>query len=396
MPKTERLYYTDSYLREFEAHVLKVAPATKGFQVYLNRTVFYPDSGGQPADLGSLGEIRVVQVVDEGDEIAHILERSPEKEIVKGTIDWRRRFDHMQQHTGQHILSAAFVRTGGYKTVSFHMGAEASTIDLDSDRLGRRQIDEAEDLANQVVFENRPVRVFFQSPAEANQMELRKPTSREGDIRLIEVQDFDLSACGGTHVNQSGGVGLIAVRKVERMKGLMRVEFVCGARALRACRRDFNVLSEAGRLLSAALEDVPELITKQMQDLRETQRAKGKLMERLAEEMARELWAVAQETNERRIVRQVFAAEDSRQAKIFAHALSKHPSVVALVGVKGKPAALYFAQSAGGNFDMGNVLKQVVAKFGGKGGGTRDFGQGGGLDENTLEDILSYAQALLK
>src|SRR5208337_1364658 len=147
MAKTERLYYTDCYLREFEARVLRAEAAPNGFKIYLDRTAFYPTSGGQPADSGTIAGIRVLEAVDEGDEIGHVLPQTPDAEGVSGKIDWARRFDHMQQHTGQHILSAAFERIGGYKTVSFHLGEESSSIDLDSDRLGSRQLEEAEDAA---------------------------------------------------------------------------------------------------------------------------------------------------------------------------------------------------------------------------------------------------------
>ena len=222
----------------------------------------------------------MLDVIDEGDEVAHILAGNPASETVQGSIDWERRFDHMQQHTGQHILSAAFERAGGYKTVSFHLGAESSTIDLDSDRVGAKQIEEAEELANRVVFENRPVQISFRPAAEAQQLDLRKPTFREGDIRLVEVEGFDLSACGGTHVSGTGGVGIICIRKVERAKGLTRVEFVCGGRALRRARQDYAILSEAARLFSTGSENVPEMITKQAQDLRDA----GKSLQKLVEE----------------------------------------------------------------------------------------------------------------
>jgi alanyl-tRNA synthetase len=395
MAKTERLYYTDCFLREFEARILRSEAVPNGFKVYLDRTAFYPTSGGQPTDFGTIAGIQVLEALDEGDEIAHLLRQAPEGESVSGKIAWVRRFDHMQQHTGQHILSAAFERSGDYKTVSFHLGEESSTIDLDSDRLGSRQLEEAEDTANQVVFENRPVRISFQPSGEASRLDLRKPTSREGEVRLVEVEGFDLSACGGTHVNRTGAVGLILVRKVERMKGLTRVEFVCGGRAHRQARQDFRVLSEAARLFSAALETVPELIAKQSQELREGLRGREKLLERLAEYQARELWQAAPVVEGRRVVRQVFPAEESAQAKLLAHALAKLPCAVALLGVKGQPSKLFFAQTPGGTSEMSSVLKQTVMKFGGKGGGGRDFAQGGGLEVSRLEEALAYAEALL-
>jgi alanyl-tRNA synthetase len=382
-------------LREFQARVTRSEVAPNGFKVYLDRTAFYPTSGGQPTDFGTIAGIQLLEAVDEGDEIAHLLRQAPQAEDVNGKLDWARRFDNMQQHTGQHILSSAFERIGSYKTVSFHLGEDSSSIDLDSDRLGVKQLEEAEDTANQVVFENRPVRISFQPAGEASRLELRKPTAREGEVRLVEVEGFDLSACGGTHVSGTGAVGLILLRKVERMKGLTRVEFLCGARAHRQARRDFKVLSEAARLFSAALDTVPELIAKQSQELREGIRGREKLLERLAEYQARELWQAAPVIDGRRVVRQVFLAEESAQAKMLAHALAKLPSAVALLGVKGKPTALFFAQTSGGPSEMGSILKQTVSKFGGKGGGGRDFAQGGGLEENRLEEALAYAQALL-
>ncbi len=394
MTKTERLYYTDCYLGEFEARVLRSEPAPNGFKVYLDRTAFYPTSGGQPTDFGTIAGIQLLEVVDEGDEIAHLLRISPEAEDVCGKIDWVRRFDHMQQHTGQHILSAAFEKVGDYKTVSFHLGEESSSIDLDSDRLGSGQLEEAENAANQVVFEDRPVQISFRSAGEASRLDLRKPTSRQGEVRLVEVEGFDRSACGGTHVSRTGAVGLILVRKVERMKGLTRLEFVCGGRAHRQARRDLRVLSEAARQFSAALDTVPELIAKQSQELREEIRGREKLLERLAEYQARELWQAAPVVAGRHVVRQVLPAEEWAQAKMLAHALAKLPSAVALLGVKGQPTKLLFAQTSGGPSEMGSVLKQTVKKFGGKGGGGSDFAQGGGLEESRLEEALDYAQAL--
>lgn len=393
--KTERLYYTDCYLQEFEARVLKSEPGPKGFRVFLDRTAFYPESGGQPMDFGTLAGIPVVALAEEGEAIVHELERQPEGEVVHGKIDWQRRFDHMQQHTGQHVLSAAFEKTGHYKTVSFHLGADVSSIDLDSDRLGRRQIEEGEDLANQIVFENREVKIFFRPVAEAELLDLRKPTLREGDVRLVEVSDFDLSACGGTHVSRTGAIGLIVVRKVERMKALTRVEFVCGGRALAASRRDFQVLSEASKLLSASSAQLPGLIAKQMDEVRAANRAREKWAERMAKIQAQELWKAAAEKNGRKIIRRIFSENEHQEGKKVAHELAAHPSAIALIGVKGKPAFIYFSQTPGGAVDMGALLKQTVAKFGGKGGGARNFAQGGGMDESRLEEALAFAESLL-
>jgi len=403
MSVTERLYYADGYLREFDARVVNCEPDPRGLRVYLDRTAFYPESGGQPSDRGTLAGVPLLDVVDEGDAVAHIVGGQAASALtagaaVRGVIDWARRFDHMQQHTGQHVLSAAFEHAGGYRTVSFHLGAVVSTIDLDSDRLGRRQIEAAEDLANQMVFEDREVRISFRPAEEANQTDLRKPTRREGDVRLVEIEDFDLSACGGTHVRRTGAIGLIAVRRAERQAqkgagGQTRVEFVCGRRALLAARRDFQTLSEAGRLLSNSPDQVPALVAAQLDELRAVARAREKLTERVAKYRARELCQAAGPRDGWTIVRCVLAEEELAEAKKIAHAVASEPAAMALIGVKGNPTSLYFSQSAGGKRDMGALLKQSVAKFGGKGGGERDFAQGGGVAEDRLEELLSFAEA---
>ncbi|MBI1942000.1 MAG: hypothetical protein HYS33_10900, partial [Acidobacteria bacterium] len=225
--------------------------------------------------------------------------------------------------------------------------------------------------------------------------DLRKPTERQGDVRLVEVADFDLSACGGTHVSRTGQTGMILLRKIERLKGQTRVEFVCGRRALQAARRDFLALSEAARLFSGPLENVPALITKQSEELRASMRSREKLVERLAEYRAIELWSAAREAEGLRIVKHIFEPDEHAEAKKIAHAVARQPSTVALIGVKGKPAALFFAQSSGGPADMGAILKQTVTKLGGKGGGARDFAQGGGLEEGNLEAALALAEQLI-
>ncbi|MCL5005050.1 MAG: DHHA1 domain-containing protein [Acidobacteria bacterium] len=393
--ETDRLYYTDCYLREFDARVVEVKAESRGFRVYLDRSAFYPESGGQPADTGTLDGLPVLEVADEGKAVAHVLAKKPENDPVKGKIDWARRFDHMQQHTGQHVLSSAFEKTGGYKTVSFHLGKESSTIDLNSDRIGSRQIEEAVDSANRILFENREVRIFFAPTDAASRMELRKPTSREGDVRLVEIDGFDLSACGGTHVSRTGAVGIITVRKSERIKGLARVEFVCGGRALGKARDDYRFLSGAALQLSTSLENVPSLIQKQSAELRNAQQAKEKLQERVAEYRALELLASATERKGRRIVRAIVSPCDLEDPKLLAHAVVRQGSATALIGLKGEPAGLIFAQSAGGPDDMNAVLRQTVAQVGGKGGGSRDFAQAGGLDNGNLDKALTIAASLL-
>jgi alanyl-tRNA synthetase len=395
MPICKRLYYTDCHLKEFSARVVRTSLDPRGCRVYLERTAFYPESGGQPSDRGMLAGIPILDVVDEEGEVAHVLAASPAEDVVKGNIDWERRFEHMQQHTGQHILSAAFERQGGYKTVSFHMGASSSTIDLDSDRVGAKQIEEAEQVANRVVFENRPVQISFRPAAEVRRLDLRKPTLREGDIRLVEIDGFDLSACGGTHVSRTGSVGIICIRKVDRAKDLTRVEFVCGDRARQRARQDYLILSEAARSFSTGLDDVPGLITKQSHELREAGKSLQRLVEEVAELEAVRLIQQAPQKAGTRVVQALFEATEGQRAKPTAHAVATHAGAIALIGVKGAPTALFFSQTPGGQANLSDVMKRTLATFGGKGGGTRDFAQGGGLPENQLEAALNFAGSLL-
>ena len=222
---TERLYYHDSYLRDFTAHV--VAVSSDGATAYLDRTAFYPTSGGQPFDTGFIAGIAVLDVADEGERIAHRLAAPLSARDVDCSIDWKRRFDHMQQHTGQHLVSAVFEELLGLRTVSFHLGQEISTIDLEAASIESRGVRHVESRANQIVCENRPVIVQFEEAAEARG--LRKPSEREGTLRIVSIEGLDRSACGGTHVHATGEIGAILIRKLEKVRQTMRVEFLCGA-----------------------------------------------------------------------------------------------------------------------------------------------------------------------
>ena len=250
---TERLYYLDSYCRSFRGQVVEASE--DGLTVYLDRTAFYPASGGQPADAGSIAGRAVLDVVDEGERIAHRLSAPLAIGEADCAVDWQRRFDHMQQHSGQHLLSAVFEELFSLHTVSFHLGADSSTIDLDGGTVEPRTVLEAERRANQVVFENRPLAVQFEDAAAAS--DLRKASEREGTLRIVSIQDLDRSACGGTHVRSTGEIGPILIRKIEKVRETTRVEFVCGGRAVRRARADFEALTAAAQLFSVSVDDLP-------------------------------------------------------------------------------------------------------------------------------------------
>jgi len=282
---TERLYYDDSYLRQFTAHAIECAPDGA---VYLDRTAFYPTSGGQPCDLGFIAGVAVRDVVDEGERIAHRLAGPLSAGPVECAIDWKRRFDHMQQHTGQHLLSAVFDELFHLRTVSFHLGDESSSIDLEGGAVDARIAAAAEGRANEIVWENRPVAVVYERAEDAQA--LRKPSGREGTLRIVSIERFDRSACGGTHLRSTGEIGAVLVRKLEKVRQTVRVEFLCGGRATRRARADYDALNRVAQLFSASFDEAPVMVAAQLDAARAADKARRKLELDLAAYQGRELY----------------------------------------------------------------------------------------------------------
>jgi alanyl-tRNA synthetase len=401
---TDRLYYTDAYLAEFDARVLRVDTRDARTAVVLDRTAFYPTSGGQPFDIGALvgdgpfqGRLSVVDVVDdEHGDIVHVLDGSADGlgrgQTVRGTIDWTRRFDHMQQHTGQHVLSAAIDRLCGVRTVSFHLGADSSTIDL-SRELTRDEIAAAEAEANRIVWENRAVSIQFASAEEAAQLPLRKESGREGMLRLINVDRFDLSACGGTHVATTGGIGVIAIGSTERFKGGQRVEFFCGARALTKFRVMRDVLAGAVRILSVPPTDLPEAIEKLQSGARQHQRTLTSLQLELARFRAAELAASAEALSIGRLVAASVDA-DASGLKALASAIVSTPGHVVVLVSTSTPALVVVARSQDVTLAANQVIAALTTKYGGRGGGKPDLAQAGGLHGESSE-VLSFVRTVV-
>jgi len=407
---TERLYYQNSFLYEFDAEVVD-APVTADSRsaVILDRTAFYPTSGGQVFDTGWIracdatgGKFRVIEVMETDDgEILHVLENSQSLAKggrVHGLIDVERRRDHMQQHSGQHVLSAAFLRLFNMPTVSFHMGAESCSIDLGTKNLSTAQVESAEALANDVVMEDRAVSIRFVTQEEARGLGLRKiPPVERDQLRLIEVNDFDLTACGGTHVSSTGQIGCILLRKTEKTRQGWRVEFVCGKRAVATARRDYSVLVESGGLLSSHIWDVPQQLGKVQDEARASRKELEHLMEELVDSYAARLLAETADHSGRKFVVRIFADRDLAFIKLLGQRLTRQSAgVVAFLGVTSGQPALVFAQSPGQPFDMGALMKEILARLGGRGGGSKDMAQGGPAQIEGLETALSDLAARLR
>ena len=376
---TERLYYQQPERRSFDAVVTRVVERDGRPAVLLDRTAFYPASGGQPFDTGRLGGVDVVETIDDDEEVVHVLSAPlAEGAAVRGDIDWTRRFDHMQQHTGQHVLSAAFDRLFDNRTMSFHMGSDASTIDLAREMSGV-DIERAVDEANRVVWEDRPVTILTVSPEEAAQMSLRKEPVRSGPLRLIEISDFDLSACGGTHVARTGEIGIIAVSATERFRGGCRVTFVCGGRALRAFQLQRDAIAGSIRHLSVAPTELPSSIERLQQDLKQSRKDIARLQQSLAVHEAVRLLGDAQSIDGVRLVAQALEGWDAAGLRAIATALTAHERVTAALFSATQPAAAAVARSAGVALDANAVLRTLMATFGGRGGGKADLAQGAGL-----------------
>ena len=392
---TERIYYKDPACVEFDATVVSSSIAEGRPLVVLDRTAFYPTSGGQPNDTGSLGGSEVVDVVDLDDgTIGHVVGAPlAEGARVHGRVDWARRFDHMQQHTGQHILSAAFDRLHRGRTVGFHLGAVLSTLDLDK-VLGPEAMVAAEAEANRIVWENRPVSIRFATPEEAAAMTFRKEPTRSGPLRVIEVEDFDMSACGGTHVARAGQVGVIALRSWEKFRGGMRLAVVCGGRALREFRVLRDAVAGSLRFLSVAPQDLPSAIEGAQAENKGLRRTIRDLGERLAAHEAAALVQRAREVGPARVIVDAFDGWDQAGLKALAAAAAAQPGVVAALLSAGDPALVVVARAADVNLDAAAVLKALLQRFGGKGGGKADLAQGGGLTGDRAEMTAALNQLI--
>lgn len=376
---TERLYYRDARLRAFSARLVELEDS--GRKAYLDHTAFYPTSGGQPHDLGTLGGVSVVDVIDEGDRVAHLLAVPLDiaaDSDVSAEIDWPRRHDHMQQHTGQHLISAVLEDQLGLRTVSVHFGPETSTLDV-ADAQGTGAVLEPDVLAaveervNEAVAESRAVTVTFEDAATVTG--LRKPTDRDGELRVVTIEGIDRSACGGTHVESTAGIGPVLLRRQERVRQGLRIEFVCGLRAIRRARRDLDTLTRIARTYSASIDDAATLVEAQAAEVRDLQGELKRATESLAKYRAVELHAAAAPNVDglRVVVERLSSGADS--ARSLALAVSGLPRAV-FVGASHSPPSILLATSADSGVDAGKTLRPILEGVGGRGGGSPRLAQG--------------------
>jgi alanyl-tRNA synthetase len=411
---TDRLYYHDSFLYNFDAEVRWVVETPRPALI-LDRTAFYPTSGGQIHDTGTIvfsdasfsdAKFRVTEVADTEDgHIVHYLD-APLKDTLPGTvqpgtrvrgeIDSVRRRDHMQQHSAQHVLSSAFVRLFGMATVSFHMADDYCSIDLDTPALSKEQVEAAERKANEIMIDDRPVDVRYVTRDEAEKLGLRKlPPAERDQLRLIDIHEWDLTACGGTHVSSTGQIGGIFLRKTEKVRQGYRVEFVAGQRAVSTARRDFSTLTETAALFSAGIYDVPQQARKSLDEIRSLRKQHEQSQEELAAAQAAALLAETPEIQGRKLVVHTVSDRDLNFLKLLAQKLTRQSPAIAMLATESPQPALVFAQSAGQPHDMGALLKETLAKLGGRGGGGKDLAQGRAPKSEGLAAALAAAAKTL-
>ena len=392
---TERIYYTDPARRSFDAVVTAVVEHNGALALVLDRTAFYPTSGGQPFDTGRLGTTEVIDTIDDDERVLHVVRSSLSVgEAVHGEIDWARRFDHMQQHTGQHVLSAAFDRVLDNRTMSFHMGGEVSTIDL-AREVSPGDVERCVDEANRVVWDDRPVTIRFASPEEAARLPLRKEPVREGPLRLIEVSDFDLSACGGTHVGRTGEIGMIAATAAEKFRGGTRLTFVCGGRALRTLRGYRDAVAGSVRTLSVLPHELPAAVEKIQAEGKQARKAIARLQSELAVHEAARLIAASPAEDGVRRAAHVVDGWDASGLKGIASSMTAQAGVAAALIGTSVPIPVVVARSSDVALDANAVLQQLLKRFGGRGGGKAELAQGAGLAGDP-QDIAAAASELIR
>lgn len=390
---TKRLYLEDPYRTEFDAKVIERLTHEQSPVVILDQTLFYPESGGQPADSGEIDGTEVVHVLDQDDKILHVLDKHISAEHVKGKIDWTRRFDHMQQHTGQHILSQSFHELFEAETLAFHLGEATSVLEIDLRRIDEDEVEKIEKRANAIVVENREIKSYFIHEDEAHTIPLRRPPKKKGQLRIVEVTDYDYSACGGTHLRRSGEVGLIKISRWERIRNNVRFEFLCGRRALEDYFRKSGALRQLSLLLTAHEQDTPEAVKKLMAELKTE---KKKRRQYLQKNLEYEAQAIIQKAEDR-IIKAIFSDRGRDEVRLLALSIIRAAPFVVVYGLKDeKGVHLILARSEAVDIDLREFVPELSSILKGKGGGRASLVEVAGQEKGQLEQAVEKAIEFIK
>ena len=395
---TERLYLDNPYLREINAKIIKKEYSNGKFYITLNRTIFYPHlCGGQPRDKGSINGIEVIDVIEDGNEIVHIVEDNIPSETVNLNIDWNTRFDHMQQHTGQHLLSAVLAKLYNAKTIGFHLGKEYVYIDVTLPYLADNDLEKIERFANEIIYSNFSIKTYVVNKAEASRLPLRKQPKVQSNIRIVEINNVDFSPCAGTHHRRIGEVGILKIRKWEKYKGNIRIEFVCGNRALKDYAWKNTIINNISTLLSAKDTNTYDSVEKLYNDYKNLEKENRELREKLMSYKSKELINDSTFFNGVKLIKKIFNNSDLKEVKYLASKILAYENVVCIFGIiEQEKCQVILGRSENIQIDMREILNASINFIDGRGGGTSQLVQGGGANVKGLNDCIENCLSLVK
>ena len=388
-----RLYLDDPYQKEFEAEIIEKMLIEDKVGIILNQTCFYPESGGQPSDKGEINGRKVLKVFELNDKIVHLIEGDILEKKVKGIINWDIRFDHMQQHTGQHILSQSFVKLLEADTVSFHIGEIESTIDVNLSSIKEEDVENVELLANKIIYQNRDVKTYFIGKDEIEKFRLRKAPPQKDRIRIVEIEDFDFSACGGTHCRKTGEVGIIKIKKWERMKGNLRFYFLCGQRALKDYSQKTHIINKLISEFSVNEGEIIQSVEKLRAEIKNQRKRLSKLQEKLISYEAGEIARNAKE----KIIKIIFKEREINEVKYLALNIIKKGDFIVIFGLETQERAhLFIGRSEKISVDLRKIVDIIAPLIEGRGGGRPDYIEIGGRKKENLEEAINEAYKYVK
>ena len=381
----KRIYFDDPYQVKFESKIIDRVKHNNRTALILEQTCFYPESGGQPADKGTLNGVEIIDVIEDKGRILHIVDQEVAETKVNGKVDWKTRFDYMQQHAGQHILSQSFWELMQGKTMSFHLGQDVSTLEIDIQKISDLGLEKVEEGANKVIFQNREIKTYFVDEDKIGEIPLRKPPKKTGLIRVVEVADYDFSACGGTHPSRTGEIGLIKILRWGRIRNNLSFEFVCGSRALRDYTLKNRILLQAASRLSVGEEEVPDAVEKLFTDLKSERKQRRKVLIKLSELEARDI----RQNAEGRIIKKIYSGRSRDDIRHIALNIIRNPGYIVLFGLKAdRKANLILARSEDIDFDMRQLIPAASQLINGKGGGRPSLVELAGDNVENLKHAL--------
>lgn len=391
---TQKLYYFDSYLTEFQANIIEILPYQDKYAIIMDKTYFYPESGGQPSDIGTINSVSISYVIEQENKILHIADNKLELGPVSCKIDWDKRFYSMQQHSGQHILSACFYKLYQGETSSFHIGKDTVTIEIDIESFNADMAELVEEMANSMIYNNHIISTDIVDKEKLTLLPLRKQPKVTSNIRIVDIEGCDCSPCGGTHVKATGEIGIIKIKRWEKLKNSHKFEFICGIRALKDYRYKNTLVNKLGAYLSASEQDVEKAFLKFTEDYKGLQKQVSQFRNELVTYDAHSLMEQSIDIGGLKVISKILENRDFNEIKLIAQIIVSNPSKIALLATSNEGSQLIFTRSDDAEINMNNLLKSILPIINGKGGGSSKAAQGGGSGD--IQAALASAVESLK